>query len=511
MLLVLALALPVGGLLTAFLAGGRYARGVALTTLCANGLVAAGLVAGVWQAGTALTYPVGGWAAPLGIVLRADGLSAVMVAVSAIVLLAAGIFAEFQVAAGKEARQALTFWVLLPGLAVAMNAVFLGNDLFNLYVALELITFAGVPLVCLKGTPNTLQAALRYLIFALLGSALCLLGIALLYGAYGALDLDMLARRARIEPPLCLAVALITVGLAAKTALFPLHLWLPPAHAGAPPAASALLSALVVKGSFIFAVRIWFDLAPELLETAAAQIPGIMGAGAILVGGVMALRQNRLKPLIAYSTVAQIGYLFLIFPLAAGPTALTGGIFQAVSHAFAKAAMFLAAGLMVEMTGSDRLGDLRGVARALPLTVFGLGLAAVSLVGVPPTGGFLTKWLLLSAAFETGRWIWAVVIFVGGLLAGGYMFRAVAPAFRTVENSPRALETDAGRPFRPVRPIRPIHPVHGRKMEISICRCRAREIAVLVLALAALTLGMFPEKPLELLAIGRTHATEARP
>jgi formate hydrogenlyase subunit 3/multisubunit Na+/H+ antiporter MnhD subunit len=160
------------------------------------------------------------------------------------------------------------------------------------------------------------------------------------------------------------AVALMTVGLAAKTAIFPLHIWLPPAHSGAPPAASALLSALVVKGSFFLVVRVWFDLAPKIVGEMAGQILGAMGAGAIVIGGLVALSQARLKLLIAYSTVAQIGYLFLIFPLAREGTALTGGILQAISHAFAKAAMFMAAGLMAGVLGHDRIADLRGIGRA---------------------------------------------------------------------------------------------------------------------------------------------------
>ena len=138
----------------------------------------------------------------------------------------------------------------------------------------------------------------------------------------------------------------MTAGLLAKTALFPLHLWLPPAHAGAPAAASAVLSALVVKGSWFLVVRLWFDVMPGVVTLPAAQLLAGLGAAAIVVGSVVALRQERLKLLIAYSTLAQIGYLFLMFPLAfdvaAGrpgraATRLTGGMLQAISHATAKA------------------------------------------------------------------------------------------------------------------------------------------------------------------------------
>jgi multicomponent Na+:H+ antiporter subunit D len=484
--LVLALVLPVAGILLVFLAGGRHARGITLALLVAGVGIAAVIAGGVWRTGDALTYLSGGWAPPLGIKLPADGLSAAMIFVTSIVILAAGLYAprEFSVPRGyPETRASLCFWILLLSVWAAMNTIFLGNDFFNLYVALELVTFAGVPLVCLSGSPATLTAAFRYLLFALIGSVLYLLGAVLLYGSYGTLDIGLLAGQVRPEPALSVAISLMTAGLAAKTALFPVHMWLPPAHSGAPPAASALLSALVVKGSFFLIVRLWFDVAPGMTGVTAGQILGRYGGGAIVVGRVVALRQARLKLLIAYSTVAQLGYLFLIFPLAAEPNALAGAMFQAVSHAFAKAAMFMAAGLMAGVLGHDRIADLRGIGRALPLTVFAFGLAALSLVDVPPSGGFFTKCLLLSAWFAAGQWWWATVILAGGLLAGGYMFRALVPAL-----------ADSETPLTLTAPV-----------------SRLREIVILALAVCALLVGMFPQKPVELLRIGRVNLSEITP
>ena len=275
--------------------------------------------------------------------------------------------ADFPTPAGSaEARAPFAFWILLLAIWAALNAVFLAADLFTLYVALELLTFAAVPLVCLDGRAETLQAALRYLLFALLGSVLYLAGTALLYGSYGTLDIVLLSQRVQAEPAVLVAAALMTVGLLAKTALFPLHLWLPPAHAGAPAAASAVLSALVVKGSFFIVVRLWFDVMPALPGLAAAQLLAALGAAAIVFGSVVALRQQRLKLLIAYSTFAQIGYLFLMFPLAFSAAsaqlesggALAGGLLQTISHATAKAAMFLAAGLIYAALGHDRIAGL---------------------------------------------------------------------------------------------------------------------------------------------------------
>ena len=177
-----------------------------------------------------------------------------------------------------------------------------------------------------------------------------------------------------------------------------------------------------------------------------------------------------------------------MFPLAAGPgstqpgtdLALAGGMFQAVSHAFAKAAMFMAAGLIAGALGHDRIVDLRGVGRALPVTVFAFGIAALSLIGVPPSGGFVTKWLLLTAAVATGQWWWASVMLAGSLLAGGYMFRVVAPAL-----------TNADEPLNLRVPV----PRH-------------REMVVLGLALCSLFLGLVPQKSVELLKIGRPNSSE---
>jgi formate hydrogenlyase subunit 3/multisubunit Na+/H+ antiporter MnhD subunit len=485
-LLVLAIILPVTGILLLLALGGRQVERIVWIFLPAGLGVATAVCVAVWGGGYALVYIVGGWEPPLGIALRADGVVAAMMATSAIIICATGLFAhgEFSQPAGlPEARAPLVFWILLLAIWSALNAVVLGEDLFNLYVALELLTFAAVPLVCLKGYEETIRAALRYMLFALFGSVLYLLGTALIYGAYGTLDIVLLSGRVRPEPVAWIAAALMTMGLLAKTALFPLHLWLPPAHAGAPAPGSAVLSALVVKGSFFLIVRLWFDAMPGLLNAAAAQLLATLGAGAILFGSMLALRQQRLKLLIAYSTIAQIGYLFFIFPLAAGlpasqpwsSAAWTGGWLQLFSHAFAKAAMFMAAGLIADALGHDRVAELGGIGRALPVTMITFGLAGLSLMGVPPSGGFVAKWLLLSATVMEGQWWWGVVMLVGGLLAGGYVFRVLGKAFG-----------GAGTPLKMRAPV-----------------SRRREVVALTVALCAILLGLVPLQPSELLQVGR--------
>lgn len=207
-LLVLAIVLPVAGILLSLVLGGRFAGRIVLGLMPAGLGVVFAVAVLLWRSGKPLVYVLGGFTPPLGIALRADGFSAVMLVTAALVISAAGFFARanFGTPQGMtEARAPLAFWILLQAIWAALNIVFLGGDLFNLYVALELLTFAAVPLVCLDGRPETLAAALRYLLFALFGSVFYLLGAALLYGAFGTLDIVLLAARIRAEPAVWVA------------------------------------------------------------------------------------------------------------------------------------------------------------------------------------------------------------------------------------------------------------------------------------------------------------------
>jgi len=441
LLLAAAVLLPFAGMLLGVPAGGRRAQRTAFIVMPLGLAVAVGIAFTWLDASGPVVYVLGGWAPPLGIALRADGPAVAMLLAVAGVVTGIGLFARADFGTPKgsaESRAAYSYWLLLLAVWGSLNLVFVSGDLFTLYVALELLTFASVPLVCLAGSGETLRAALRYLLFALCGSVLYLLGAVLVFGAYGTLDIALLAQRVRPEAASWTIVALMTAGLLAKTALFPLHVWLPPAHAGAPPAASALLSGLVIKGSWFLVVRLWFDAMPGVVTLPSAQLLGALGAGAIFFGNAVALRQARLKLLVAYSTVAQIGYLFLMFPLAfdagsgriADGVALSGGIMQAISHATAKSAMFMAAGSIYSALGHDRIADFAGLARALPVTVFAFGLGGFSLIGLPPAGGFLAKWWLLSAAASSGQWWWALVLLAGGLLTAAYLFVVVSRALR---------------------------------------------------------------------------------
>jgi formate hydrogenlyase subunit 3/multisubunit Na+/H+ antiporter MnhD subunit len=435
--------LPLGWASAAFLLGPARGAWLATAGLTLGLLLAVDVAA---HTGTGRLHAVGGWPAPLGIELAVDGLAALMLLLTHAVALPLALYARPYFARQPEGQA--YFWPLGGYLIAALNALFLSADLFNLYVALELLGLAAVGLVASAGSAQSLTAALRYLFVTLLGSSAYLLGVALLYGVYGHVALPLLVPQMVTPIPLAaqLALALMLAGLLLKTALFPFSFWLPPAHGGAPAPVSALLSALVIKATFYLILRLWMSVGNQLMPPSAAHLLGLMGGAAVVWGSVQALRQVRLKMLVAYSTVAQIGYLFLLFPLAARAapavalSAWQGVLMQAVAHGLAKAAMFAAAGAVAISVGDDRIERLGGASARLPLPLFAIGLAGVTLMGLPPSAGFLAKWLLLDAAAGSGRWFWAALLLGGGLLAAAYVFKVLRHAFVRVEEADASFE-----------------------------------------------------------------------
>ncbi len=478
-------------------------RGPLAVVLALATSAAAIMVMGEVVGGGPQTHALGGWAAPLGITLMADGLAAGMVVLSAAVALPCALHAALGL---RDAATEEGFWPLFWFLWAALNGIWLSADLFNLYVGLELLGLAAVGLVALRGSAAALAAAMRYLLAALLGSLAYLIGVALLYAAWGSLALADLSRLIATVGPAGLAeaagaaaagdlhahattlvaLALMTVGLLLKTALFPLHGWLPPAHGGALPPVSALLSALVVKAPLYLLIRLWLTLGPHLTPFALGWLLGALGAAAVFWGGWMALHQTRLKQLVAYSTVAQIGYLFLFFPLFSVPgteaarLAWDGTLLLLIAHALAKAGMFLAAGNLVLAVGSPHIADLTGISRFRPLALMSFGLAGVSLMGLPPSAGFTAKWLLLQSALASGQWLWIGVLLGGGLLSAAYVFRVFRHAF--VEG-----------------------PIRDRFASPPL----GLELAALLLGSASIGLGLAAQTPLAWLRVGSIVAGAA--
>lgn len=433
---VLLVLLPLVGAVVAALAPAR--RTVAITVAVAQLGLAVTAAVTVLRDGPVDTAP-GGWDPPLGIALRLDGLAAGVGLLVGVVVLAVFVHAAIT----PSAAGSRSYWSLALVTVAGLQAVLVAADLFTVYVALELMTVGAVALVALGGQ-KALAPALRYLLVAVLGSFAFLVAVALVYAQTGVLTLDIAAADLPQGAALATTLALVTVGLGIKTALFPLHAWLPGAHAAAPTAVSPLLSALVVKGAFVVLLRVWAALGGD---AGLATVVGVLATAAVVWGGVAALRQTQLKRLVAYSTVAQVGYFFLLVPLAtaglaAGASAAEvevarlawqGAILMLLSHGLAKAAMFLTAGTLSAAVGSGEVDGLRGIAAKAPTTVLTFAVAGVCLAGLPPSLAFVGKWQLMDAALTTGAWWVVVTLLVGGLLTAAATARVVMVTMRPAD------------------------------------------------------------------------------
>jgi multicomponent Na+:H+ antiporter subunit D len=470
-LVALTVAVPLGGAVVTAVVGGRARPRAGLGLAVTTAAVTAVLAATVWRDGTVAVVVPG--PADLDLVLAADGLAAAMLAMTGTVGFSVAAFATLhhRLEPTSEHR---AYWPLLFLLWATMHTLFLAGDLFTIYLMLELVAVTGAALVVLGGDRPALLAGTRYFYAELIASATFLLGAALVWAEAGTVALAAMPAGLATTPFGGAGLALMTLGLLLKVPLFPLHFWLPPAHSLAPSAVSPILSAVVVKTAFAVLIRLWFIAMPGAGPTA-AQLLGALGASAVVWGSVNALRAGPVKVLLAHSTVAQLGLLFLLVPLAqAGSSdAWIGGVVQAVAHALAKAAALVAAVVIVRDAAGDRVSDLAGTAARRPVATFAFGVAGLSLVGLPPSAGFVAKWHLLLASFETGQWWWIPVVVVGSLLTAGYLMRVVKQSFAPGPGGVRP---------GPVRDL--------------------REVVALTLALAALGLGLRPTELLELLQVG---------
>jgi multicomponent Na+:H+ antiporter subunit D len=487
---VLAILVPLTASVLAVVAPGRARPAIAIAGTAAT-LTAVVLVAAALYEGAPWRYEVGGWGAPVGIDLYVDGLAVALLLLTAVVGLLVTVYAAAYYRDGEAGdRGGGAFWPLWLFALTSVNALYLSADVFNLYVTLELLGVSAVGLVLIGGGTAALSAALRYLLVAFAGSMAFLMGVAFIYAATGTLDLYGLAPVDGGEGAIVVALALMTVGLLLKSGMFPLHFWLPAAHAIAPSPVSPILSALVVKASAYLVLRLWLQGMPEGVSTAGATALGVLGVAGIAWGSFEALRQDHLKRLIAYSTVAQLGYLLLAVPLIAAAQRGTGGAlsagdawfgaaYVALAHGVAKAALFMCAGILIARFGASRLTEIRGVAEVVPITAFAFGLATFTLIGLPPSAGFAGKWHLLQASLDLGQWWWALPIALGGLLTGAYLLRASWFFFRGVQDATVDALGNGGAPAS-----------------------RTMEIVAFLTALLGLLLGLRTVEAYELVRLG---------
>ncbi len=396
--------------------------------------IAVQLVQGILAGGPA-SYLMGSWPAPYGIELKIDAFSALLL----LVVTGASVFAlisgreslDGQIDTGRQPYFYAAWLLVLAGL----SGIVVTADAFNIFVFMEISSLASYVLMAGGPDRRALPSVFKYLIMGTIGATFYLIGVGLIYMMTGTLNLDDMEFRIQAvadQRPILAAAGFITVGLALKAAIFPLHVWLPNAYTYAPHMVTAFLAACATKVSLYMLLRFDFfvfqgNLEGHEFQFAVYLMPlAILG---ILVGSAVAMFEKNIKRLLAFSSIAQIGYIMLGASLVTVP-GLTASILHIFNHALAKGALFLAVALFATVAAGLRLDDLEGIARRMPWTFGAFVVAALSLIGIPGTAGFISKWYLISAAMELGTagMPLVAVILVSSLMAVVYVWRIVEAA-----------------------------------------------------------------------------------
>lgn len=391
----------------------RYARRLTFGLVSAVFFLSVGTLLYVLRTGESFVFLMGHFPAPWGNEIRAGVLEAVMAITFSVVMFLSLLGGQGMLREQIEESRQNLYCIMVDLLMAALLSEVYTNDLFTAYVFVEIMTLTACALIMIRQNGHTLVAAVRYMIMNLVGSGLILIGITLLYGITGHLLMENIQRSIALlvqtgdyHLPLTVAIALLCVGVAIKSALFPFHTWLPDAYGYSTPASSAMLSSLVSKGYIFLLIKIFYrviGLDSVLAGTARIfDVLFIFGLLGIVLGSILAIREHDIRRMIAYSSVAQIGYIYAAFSL--GTTAgFVAAIFQMISHAFSKSMLFIAcSGLSEASGGSKRFRDLRSSAYRNPWAGVAFALGAMSMVGIPLLGGFIVKYYISSAAISYG-------------------------------------------------------------------------------------------------------------
>jgi multicomponent Na+:H+ antiporter subunit D len=383
-----------------------------------------------------ISYAIGSWEPPWGIEYRVDLLNAFVLmlvsVISAVTMPFAWRSVAFEIA---EERRAWFYCMYLLCLAGLLGIAATG-DAFNAFVFLEVSSLAMYVLIALGHDRRALVAAFQYLILGTIGATFYVIGVGFLYLLTGSLNMvDIAARLGATTPTqmpaIVAALAFITVGISLKLALFPLHAWLPNAYAYAPSWVTAFLSATATKVAIYLLIRYHFPVFSGAIDFAALPIGEIMivlSVAGMVVASLIAVFETDLKRMLAYSSVAQIGYITLGIGLA-NQSGLTGGLVHVVNHALMKAALFLAVGAIFYRIGTVQLKELAGIGRQMPLTVGAFTIAGFALVGTPGTVGFVSKWYLALGAVDRGSWLLVFLIVGSSIIALVYLGRVLEVAW----------------------------------------------------------------------------------
>ncbi|MBU1569255.1 MAG: monovalent cation/H+ antiporter subunit D family protein [Pseudomonadota bacterium] len=388
-----------------------------------------------------LQYHMGGWMPPWGIEYKIDHLTAFMLVLISFLSFVTAIYAKKTVE--KELPDKIfLFWCLYLLLITGLFGIIVTGDLFNLFVLLEVASLTGYALVAV-GDKRATVAGFRYLIIGTIGACFYLLGVGYLYIATGTLNMGDLAQLLPAiygSRTVITAFVFIFIGFAIKIALFPLHAWQPDAYTHAPSAVSIIISTAVAKTYAYALIRVIFSVFTiNFIKTVLPVFNVIcwLAAVAIIVGSVYAIVQDNLKRMLAYSSIANVGYIVLGIGLAASTTlGLTPAIMHILNHAIIKGAMFMAACGFIYKFNLKDISKFSGLSRKMPYSALVLIIASLAMIGLPPGAGFVSKWYLILAAIDAGQYPFVAVIFISTLLMLVYFWRIIETMYIKPLNEP---------------------------------------------------------------------------
>jgi len=403
----------------------RIAYPLAVTAISVCLVSSVGILHAVVVNGT-ISYWLGGWQPPWGIEYRIDHLNAVMLVLVSVLSLLTTVHASKSVERELPEKTNL-FWCLFILMITGLLGICITGDLFNLFVLLEVASLSGYALISM-GEKKAVYASFRYVIIGTIGASFYLLGVAYLYIATGSLnmaDLSNLLPKLYHTKTVLVGFAFILIGLGIKMALFPLHGWLPDAYTYAPSAVSAAVAPTVTKVMVYVIIRVMFSVFKADYIISIHRVTEVMiwiGTLAIFFGAIMALSQSDYKRMLSYVIIAEIGYIIGGIGVASA-TALKGAIFHIVNDAVMMACLFLVAGLVMYRTRGHGIDDFKGIFRTMPITALIFTVGALSVIGVPPTCGFFSKWYLLLGAINAGQWAFVTALLVSTLINVALFFR----------------------------------------------------------------------------------------
>ncbi|MDP4993352.1 MAG: monovalent cation/H+ antiporter subunit D family protein, partial [Burkholderiaceae bacterium] len=373
-----------------------------------------------------ISYEIGSWAPPLGIEYRVDQLSAfVLVLVSAIAALVVP-YSRASIETEVPTEQHYLFYTMFALCLTGLLGITITGDAFNIFVFLEVSPLATYVLIALGQNRRALLASYQYLIMGTIGATLLVIGIGFLYLMTGSLNLVDISNRLgdlNASRPVLVALAFITVGVSLKLALFPLHQWLPNAYTYAPSSVSSFLAATATKVAIYVLLRFYFSVFDHTIIFGALPLQAILMALALagmFAASTIAIFQSDLRRLFAFSSVGQVGYIILGMALNS-VNGVTSSVLHLFNHGITKGAIFMLLGIVSLRLGGVQLSQLNGLAKRMPLTSFAIVVCGLSLIGVPGTAGFISKWYLLLAALEQNLWWLAFLVVASSLLAIMYV------------------------------------------------------------------------------------------